>query len=269
MIDTPLGRNTPYPEQYSPQLLCPVARNTGRAANAINADSFFGVDLWTAYELSWLDDRGKPQVRVAAIGIPCHSPNLVESKSLKLYLNSLNNSRFASEGELVECIRTDLSACVEADVQISVEELDAIAQKTQPLQGTCLDNLDVTADCYSPEPGYLKTSAAEPVTEVLYSHLLKTNCPVTGQPDWATLWLKYLGRPIERSGLLKYLISFRNHRDFHELCVERIFTDIMQRCETESLQVYARYTRRGGLDINPFRSSEKGATPPEVRIARQ
>lgn len=268
MKDTLLGKEVAYPEKYSPELLCPIARQHAREAINPTGTSFHGVDLWTAYELSWLDGKGKPQVRIGYISIPCDSPNLVESKSFKLYLNSLNNCRFAFDAEVVRCIEGDLSRCVGCAVQVVLQRLD-IANSTAAISGVCLDGLDIEVDCYQPNPDYLTVLGDAEVTRTVYTHLLKTNCPVTGQPDWATLWISYQGREIEQTGLLKYLISFRDHCDFHEACVERIFSDIQTKCRPLSLQVYARYTRRGGLDINPFRSSSPEFAPPHFRISRQ
>lgn len=270
MTDTMLGKDVPYPRHYSPELLCPISRSRGRVEKGLDNIAFFGVDVWTAYELSWLDNRGKPQVRIGSIEIPCDSPCLVESKSLKLYLNSLNNQQFPSESEVVNCIEKDIAGCVGGQVQVRLMSIEAFGREGfSTVSGVCLDSLDVAVDCYEPTASYLKTLAGEPVAEALYSHLLKTNCPVTGQPDWATLWVNYRGAPISREGLLQYLISFRNHQDFHEVCVETIYRDILHFCRPEFLQVYARYTRRGGLDINPYRSSEAAGAPPVFRISRQ
>lgn len=268
MKNTLLGKNVVYPKQYNPALLCPIARQAKREAINSTGISFHGVDLWTAYEVSWLDQKGKPQVRIGYISIPCDSQNMVESKSFKLYLNSLNNCRFGSDEEAAHCIAEDLSRCVGGAVQVALQHLDA-SSTVEAISGVCLDGLDITVDCYLPNPDYLAVLGDAEVSRAVYSHLLKTNCPVTGQPDWATLWISYRGPEIEQAGLLKYLISFRDHCDFHEACVERIFADIQTRCRPVSLQVYARYTRRGGLDINPFRSSSVEFAPPQFRISRQ
>lgn len=267
--DAPPGKDAACPQQYAPGLLLAIPRSEGRAANNIDPATFSGVDLWTAYEISWLDSQGKPQVRVGYFSIPGDSENLIESKSFKLYLNSLNNSTYNTDAEVVNVLRRDLSTCAGAEVDVTLAGPDEAGANGQTITGNCLDQLQVSVKDYSPFPAYLCTQDGQIVEETLYSHLLKTNCPVTGQPDWATLWLTYRGPRIERTGLLQYLVSYRNHQDFHEQCVERIFCDIWERCKPVSLQVYARYTRRGGLDINPFRSSEPDMAPPLFRVSRQ
>ena len=273
MVDKPLllGAETEYPEQYSPQLLQPIARSEGRQALGLEGEpKFFGFDLWTGYELSWLDMRGKPVVAVVEISMPCHTENLVESKSLKLYLNSLNQERYHSPQDVATLLEKDISACVNGPVQVGIHPADTFRHRgIGSFPGTCLDELPIEVDSYSPDATLLAlTGQREVVTESLYSHLLKTNCPVTGQPDWASILIRYTGWPIEHEGLLLYLISFRNHQDFHEQCVERIFTEINELCAPDQLEVYARYTRRGGLDINPYRSSIKSDAP-RIRLSRQ
>lgn len=261
MSDTPagfskpqLGAPTQYPQSYAPQLLVTIPRAAGREQLGANL-VFRGVDIWTAYELSWLNARGKPCVAIGEFTVPCDSPAIVESKSFKLYLNSLNQERFASTEALVSVLKKDLGQGFGAAVDVAVFTIDEYAARgISRFAGQCLDDLDVDCDHFEPDPGCLVAADGE-VTEKLYSHLLKTNCPVTGQPDWASISIHYSGRPIDHQGLLKYLVSFRQHEDFHEHCVERIFSDIITRCAPASLQVYARYTRRGGLDINPYRSS--------------
>ena len=241
------------------------------------AAPFFGADLWTAFELSWLNLRGKPQIALAHITVPCETPNLVESKSFKLYLNSFNQSRFADASEVQACIRTDISqtvwrgAPVAGTVGVSLllpEVFDS--QQIHELDGLSLDRLDIECGRYTPAPEMLSANHNEaPVSEVLTSNLLKSNCLVTGQPDWGSVQIRYSGPQIDQEGLLQYLVSFRNHNEFHEQCVERIFMDIWTRCQPTQLTVYARYTRRGGLDINPFRTSHPGTLPPNIRMARQ
>tara|TARA_R110002124_G_scaffold150869_1_gene317599 strand:- start:222 stop:1043 length:822 start_codon:yes stop_codon:yes gene_type:complete len=266
-----LGADTDYPTSYSPQLLHPIPRKEGRRALGIlDAEPFFGVDLWTAYEVSWLDMRGKPVVAVAELSIPGSTVNLVESKSLKLYLNSLNQERYRSVEEVTRIIERDVSACVVGPILVGIHPGDSYRHMgLGSLPGICLDDLPVAVDTYAPDPSLLGLADGHIiVSESLYSHLLKTNCPVTGQPDWASILIRYSGPAIDREGLLRYLVSFRNHQDFHEQCVERIFTEIRELCQPDKLEVYARYTRRGGLEINPYRSSVQ-SDPPRVRLSRQ
>jgi len=258
----------------------PIPRAGKRAEIGITgAPPFLGADLWTAFELSWLNLRGKPQVALAHFVVPCESVNIVESKSFKLYLNSFNNTRFADAAEVQARLRADISEAVwrGATVQSSVgvkliapEKFDM--EPVHELDGLSLDRLDVECTQYQPAPELLVVESVEeeaPVTEVLVSNLLKSNCLVTGQPDWGSVQISYSGLPINQEGLLKYLVSFRNHNEFHEQCVERIFMDIWTRCKPVKLAVYARYTRRGGLDINPFRTSYPQPLPGNVRTARQ
>lgn len=269
---TPLGEPTPYPKRYAPELLCAVPRLPGRLSLAIdNANPpFNGADLWTAYEVSWLDLAGKPEVRIGEFTVPCTSPNLIESKSLKLYLNSLNQWRFGDCLEVEDVVRKDLSAVCGAPVAVTLCSLDDYgARGINVFTGECVDALNPSRLAERPEAELLVLSdAVAVVDEVLYSHLFKSNCPVTGQPDWASIQISYRGRAIDRSALLAYLISFRNHQNFHEHCVERLFVDIRQRCAPVMLTVMARYTRRGGLDINPARSTDPIASG-WLRLARQ
>ncbi|MFW1678377.1 NADPH-dependent 7-cyano-7-deazaguanine reductase QueF [Pontibacter sp. JAM-7] len=265
---SPLGQQTDYVNQYAPELLHPIARHLNWTAKGIERSAlpFKGVDIWNAYELSWLNLRGKPEVRLAEIKVAANSVNIIESKSLKLYLNSYNLTRFESQWQVEKQLTEDLSAAAEGEVKVRLyhpDQAPAFGQFT----GFCIDNQDVEIEHYQPAPELLSIGDDE-VEEVLYSHLLKSNCPVTGQPDWATIGISYKGRDIEREGLLKYLISYREHGDFHEQCVENIFMDIWQQCQPESLSVYARYVRRGGLDINPFRSSEMDDID-NLRLSRQ
>lgn len=257
--DSSLGREVAYPSGYDPSLLFPIPRAAGRAAIGLSgALPFVGRDRWHAYELSWLDAHGKPCVATATLHVPCESPALIESKSLKLYLNSLNATRFNSAEAVRARIATDLSTRAGADVSVEfgLPPIDAVGE------GESIDALDIAIDDYGPpKADYLSTHAGTVVEEVLTSALLKSNCPVTGQPDWASVTLRYRGAPIDREGLLRYLVSFRDHADFHEQCVERIFQDLVVRCAPEWLVVEARYTRRGGLDINPVRTSPQVPTP--------
>lgn len=273
-----LGKSSAYADQYDPGLLFPLPRAAKRAEIGVPAAlPFMGADLWTAFELSWLNLRGKPQVALAHVTVPCESPNIIESKSFKLYLNSFNNSHFADASEVQARLRADLSEAAwrgaerlgSVGVQLVLPEQFA-AQKVQELEGLVLDRLDVECTQYTPAPELLRADAQQPpVTEALVSHLLKSNCLVTGQPDWGSVRIEYTGAPIDQEGLLQYLVSFRNHNEFHEQCVERIFMDVWRRCQPLKLAVYARYTRRGGLDINPLRTSHPLALPANVRSARQ
>lgn len=273
-----LGKPVPYADQYDAALLFPIARAPKREELGLaGAVPFFGADLWTAFELSWLNPRGKPQVAIAHITVPCETPNIIESKSFKLYLNSFNGTQFASASEVRDCIRADVSEAVwrGAPTQgtvgvrlLSPEQFDQ--EPVHELDGLSLDRLDIECTDYTPRPELLTAAFDEqPVEETLTSNLLKSNCLVTGQPDWGSVQIHYSGPQIDQGGLLRYLVSFRNHNEFHEQCVERIFMDIWRRCKPVQLTVYARYTRRGGLDINPFRTSHPGALPVNVRTARQ
>jgi len=268
----PLGQPVSYASQYDPSLLFPIARAHNRAALALDRGPlpFHGVDIWNAYELSWLDAKGKPRVAMATFSVPADSPNIIESKSFKLYLNSYNQTRLVNSAALRGRLERDLSAAAGAPVGLNfiLPQRFGELRMAEP-EGIYIDKLDVEIDTYEPDAGLLRTRPGDPVEETLASRLLKSNCPVTGQPDWATLQIRYRGAPIDRESLLRYVVSFRQHAEFHEHCVERIYTDVMQTCRPEKLTVYARYTRRGGLDINPWRSNFEAAPPPEVRTVRQ
>jgi 7-cyano-7-deazaguanine reductase len=269
---SPLGKSTAYASQYSPELLFPIARQLKRDELGITADTlpFVGEDLWNAYELSWLNARGKPVVAVGTLRVPADSPRLIESKSLKLYFNSLNQTAFASPEEVSAIVSRDLSAAAGVPVAVNISPLSQRPQaEIRYPEGTLLDELDIACTDYQPLPSLLSAVDAPEIEETLYSHLLKSNCLVTGQPDWAMVVIRYRGRPIERAGLLRYLVSFRDHNEFHEQCVERIFCDIRLHCAPAALAVHARYTRRGGLDINPFRQSGEFSTPGNTREIRQ
>lgn len=269
---SPLGKATEYQNHYAPELLFPIPRQLKRHEIGI-ADSalpFVGEDLWNAYELSWLNTKGKPVVAVGTFRVPADSPNLIESKSFKLYLNSFNQSTFASIDSVAQTMTRDLSAAAGRPVDVALQALASAPTAHIGIPaGILLDDLDIACDRYQPSPDLLTTEAGETVEETLYSHLLKSNCLVTGQPDWAMLVIRYRGRPINRAGLLRYIVSFRNHNEFHEQCVERIFSDLRAHCQPEALAVHARYTRRGGLDINPFRSTGDYPTPDNTREIRQ
>ncbi|MCA0213691.1 MAG: NADPH-dependent 7-cyano-7-deazaguanine reductase QueF [Proteobacteria bacterium] len=273
-----LGKASAYVDQYDASLLFPLPRAAKRAEIGLTgALPFFGADIWTAYELSWLTPRGKPQVALAHITVPCETPHIIESKSFKLYLNSYNNTRFGGADEVRERLRADISEAVwrgttpmsSVGVKLVLpEQFDR--EPVHELDGLSLDRLDIECTHYSPAPELLSAAFGEqPVTEVLTSNLLKSNCLVTGQPDWGSARIAYSGPQIDQGALLRYIVSFRNHNEFHEQCVERIFADIRARCRPTQLSVYARYTRRGGLDINPYRTSHPQALPPNVRTARQ
>jgi len=272
---SPLGKSSAYQSQYAPELLFPIARQQKRDELGLFADAgtmpFFGVDIWNAYELSWLNMRGKPQVAIATITVPADSPNIVESKSFKLYLNSFNQTRLAGPDALLALLRDDLSDGFGAPVHVTLTSPEAFgAIKMGELDGVLLDRLDVEIDGYSPSPELLSADYENgQVEETLVSHLLKSNCLVTGQPDWGTVQIRYVGPQIDQEGLLKYLIGFREHNEFHEQCVERIFMDVLRQCKPTKLAVYARYTRRGGLDINPWRANFSTGKPPNLRGARQ
>lgn len=269
---SPLGQSVAYASRYDARLLFPIARAPARAELGIAAAlPFHGVDIWNAYELSWLDARGKPRVALAEFRIPADSPSLIESKSFKLYLNSFNQERIGEAADLRERLERDLSAAAQAPVSAQLTLPSRFAQLAiEELAGESIDDLDVAIDAYGPpDASLLRVADDGPVVEeTLVSDLLKSNCPVTGQPDWASLRVRYRGRGIDREGLLRYVVSFREHSGFHEQCVERIHVDLMRRCAPEWLEVYARYTRRGGLDINPWRSNRAGAAA-NPRGARQ
>lgn len=266
--DSSLGREVDYPRQYDATLLFPIPRAHGRASIGVDdkALPFIGHDRWHAYEISWLDPCGKPRMATATFRVPCDSPNLIESKSLKLYLNSLNTSCFNCAEAVRERIVLDLSARVGA----AVEVVFGLPPMQDENIGDSLDALDIDISDYGPpNPAYLSADATALVEETLASQLLKSNCPVTGQPDWASVRLHYRGPRIEREGLLRYLVSFRDHAEFHEQCVERIFTEVLARCAPNALWVEARYTRRGGLDINPCRATPGMTLPADRRDPRQ
>lgn len=272
MHDTPqdsaLGRVVAYPRRYDATLLFPIARAAGRAAIGVDAAAlpFAGADRWHAYELGWLDARGKPVAATATLTVPAASPQLVESKSLKLYLNSFNATRFDGAEAVRARIGEDLSGCAGAPVEVAFG-LPAIAARDDAI---AIDELALDFDAYAaPEAAFLAAAHDDPVEETLRSGLLKSNCPVTGQPDWASVRIAYRGGRIDRAGLLRYLVSFREHAEFHEQCVERIFVDVLARCRPAALCVEARYTRRGGLDINPWRSTPGLPAPPPGRDLRQ
>ncbi len=279
MTEFVLGQQSAYPNQYDPSLLFPIARSDNRSSLGLNSQStppFFGVDIWNAYELAWLNLKGKPQIALAEFIIPADSPNMIESKSFKLYLNSLNQHCFADFATVKTCLQHDLSQVLGTGLQVRLVQPCEITsnKKIAPIEelgGQLLDRLDIEVNSHqSVDLLLLKANhTSAPITQTLVSHLLKSNCPVTGQPDWASVQIQYQGRPIDEEGLLRYLIGFRQLGEFHEHCVEKIFCDIKIQCQPEKLSVYARYTRRGGLDINPFRTDFNAAWPNNIRHARQ
>ena len=265
-----LGKPTEYVDVYTPSLLRSIARAPVRAQMGVEGPNlpFTGVDVWNGYELSWLNRKGRPEVAVLRVTIPAQSSHIPESKALKLYLGSFANSRFVSRQDVEHTIESDLKLAVRAPVIVEVLPLDQIENSGAQLTGESLDVLDLQTDVYEPEPGLLRTISEGPVRETVFTHLLRTLCPVTSQPDWGSLWIQYSGPEIERTSLLKYIVSFRNHQGFHEEAVERMFIDIMERCAPSTLTLHGRYLRRGGLDINPFRSSKETEAPP-LRLSRQ
>ena len=267
-----LGKTTDYRDVYDASLLQGVPRSLNRDPLGLHADSlpFHGADIWTLYELSWLNAKGLPQVAVGHVELSHETVNLVESKSFKLYLNSFNQTRFANWEAEQETLERDLSACAQGKVTVALYRLDEVeGQPIAHFHGSCIDNQDIEIESYQFNADYLDGAAGQKVVqETLVSHLLKSNCLITHQPDWGSVQIQYRGPQIDREKLLRYLVSFRHHNEFHEQCVERIFNDILRFCAPESLSVYARYTRRGGLDINPWRSNTD-FVPAIGRLVRQ
>lgn len=267
-----LGQKTEYASQYDRTLLQPVPRALNRDGLGITQNQPFtiGADIWTAYEISWLNEKGLPQVAIADIYLDYQSQNLIESKSFKLYLNSFNQSKFADFNAVQQTMQRDLSECAQGDVKVRLNPVAVYdAQKINHLQGDCIDEQDIEISSYEFNANWLKDCVSdEIVEEKLVSHLLKSNCLITNQPDWGSLHIHYVGKKINQEKLLRYVVSFRQHNEFHEQCVERIFCDLMHYAKPEKLTVYARYTRRGGLDINPFRSNFENL-PENLRLARQ
>ncbi|HJD57143.1 MAG TPA: NADPH-dependent 7-cyano-7-deazaguanine reductase QueF [Rickettsia endosymbiont of Sericostoma sp.] len=258
-LETILGKQTAYIDVYDNSLLQPISRKFAREQLQIIGDlPFYGFDIWNCYEVSWLNQTGKPEIRILEFMVSSDSPNIIESKSLKLYLNSFSNTKLSSSEQVIELITRDLSLIFGSDVIVFLKDLESYdGTRLQSFSGINLDRLDVTITSFeiSQNLPKLLEDNTKIVDEVLYSNLLKSNCLVTNQPDWASVQISYRGKKIDHSSLLKYLVSFRNHNEFHEQCVERIFCDISKFCIPDELTVYARYTRRGGIDINPIRSS--------------
>ncbi len=269
---SPLGKSSEYIATYTPSLLFPIPRAPKWAELGLTAQTlpYQGVDFWNCFELSWLLPSGKPVVAIGEFAIPADSPNIIESKSFKLYLNSLNQSVFADPAALLVILEKDLSAAAGKPVSVRVRSLAEVeAEGVARLPGVCIDELDVMVSRYEhPQPELLRCDATRVVEESVHSHLLKSNCPVTGQPDWGSVVVEYRGAALDHASLLSYLVSFRQHADFHEQCVERIFLDLQRLLRPEKLTVYARYVRRGGLDINPYRSTGP-IKPDNRRLVRQ
>ena len=273
MNKNPLGQNVDYGQKYSPDILFPIARSENRSRSGIDENTlpFSGYDLWNAYEFSWLNNKGKPQCAVLQIEVPAHSKNMVESKSLKLYLNSFNFKSFKSDQALQECLSRDISSCVGENISLELYPLDNLHNPgIESLDAHCLDEIDCEISDFELNASYLKLSeqCKHRVEEKLCSHLFRSLCPVTNQPDWASVFIHYQGHAFDQQGLLKYLLSFRNHGGFHEDCVEIIFCDIEKKLKPEKLTIAAYFTRRGGIDINPFRSNFEQRIP-LVRLLRQ
>ena len=283
----PLGKDVSYPKGYDASLLFPMPRLDARLTLGLTtlpassltlpgALPFQGFDLWNAYELSWLNAKGLPKVALLRLKVPCTSPNIIESKSLKLYLNSFNQTRFETVHHVFDLLRKDLAAAIGAELELELVGPDQFANETiTEFAGVDLDKLDVEIDCYRPDAAILKLKydSLDPkrgsISETVFSRLLKSNCPVTDQPDWACIQIQYTGPAIDHASLLKYIVSYRMHNGFHEHCVEKIFVDILKQCSPTTLSVYARYTRRGGLDINPWRATFDVKPPTIGRSARQ
>lgn len=269
----PLGKTTGYIDHYDNTLLKAVPRELNRQPLGLLSDQlpFIGSDLWNLYELSWLNNKGLPQVAIGEVIIDAKSANLIESKSFKLYLNSFNQTRFENWQQVTNCLQNDLTDCAKGVVSVKLYPLSAIeGQKIIGFNGVCIDNIDIEISDYQYRPDLLSTiNSTAIVEETLVSHLLKSNCLITQQPDWGSIQIHYSGQKIDHASLLRYLVSFRHHNEFHEQCVERIYCDIQKYCQPEWLTVYARYTRRGGLDINPIRTNRSDHIHLKQRLTRQ
>lgn len=267
---SPLGKQSSYVNVYAPKLLFPIPRQIKRDELGLKAKMpFIGVDVWNAYEISWLNPKKKPQIAIGEFLFLASSPNIIESKSFKLYLNSFNQTVFESIEHVEKVLEDDLSKAAGEIVGVKlILPVNFSSCQIGDFEGACLDDLDIEMDEFEINANLLTTTNEE-VNEILYSNLLKSNCLVTGQPDWGSICISYEGLKINPEGLLKYIVSFRNHNEFHEQCIERIFNDLMKYCKPDSLTVYGRYTRRGGLDINPFRSTETSLPPDNIRNSRQ
>ncbi|MDH3640585.1 MAG: NADPH-dependent 7-cyano-7-deazaguanine reductase QueF [Gammaproteobacteria bacterium] len=270
-MDIPLGKDSDYPTTYTPSLLYSMERAESRAAMGISGDlPFVGEDVWTAFELSWLNDKGRPEVAAVRIKVPCTSPCIVESKSVKLYLNSYAQTRFTSITDVLGTLNSDFAIAFRAPVMVELLEVNHLGEAVDQFPGACLDDLDVRITSYQRDPKLLRLEDGDQrvVKETFYTNLFRSVCPVTGQPDWASVMVQYRGRPIVRESLLKYLVSYRCHQAFHETTVEQIYVDLQQRCRPEQLTVFGRFLRRGGIDISPFRSNVEEIAP-VMRLSRQ
>jgi 7-cyano-7-deazaguanine reductase len=266
-----LGKKSAYETQYNPKLLFPIPRAIKRAELGINDANpgFYGVDIWTHYEISWLNTKGKPMVAIGELRYLASSTNIIESKSMKLYFNSFNNTKLKDADELINHVEKDISLAIGAPAKFTIIQLNETFDINLEKHAFCLDDLDIECDTYKPDSNLLFCENNETIKETVYSNLLKSNCLVTEQPDWGTVYIEYKGNQINHEGLLKYIISLRNHNEFHEQCVEEIFNDIKLRCCPKELTVYARYTRRGGLDINPYRTTNEKFEVNNKRLIRQ
>ena len=267
---SPLGKSSEYICEYKSELLFPIPRQGKRDEIGIAEDNlpFKGRDLWFGYELSWLGAKGKPEVRIAQFELPCESECLIESKSFKLYLNSFNQTRFENENIVQETLAKDLSAAAKAPVKVKLWTIAGFEKHgIQSAPGINIDDLDIEIDNYGYAPEVLAPAGGR-ISETINSHLLKSNCLVTGQPDWGSLVVSYSGEAIDHVSLLKYICSFRQHQEFHEQCVERVFADLQKCFDLDELTVYAQYVRRGGLDINPWRTTSS-ELPEVLRFVRQ
>lgn len=269
MNTIPLGKQTQYAANYAPDLLYPIPRKMARSQIGLGKKlPFYGYDIWNAYDLSWLNSKGKPEVGIGEFIIPCDSENLIESKSFKLYLDSFNGTKFSSIAEVQNTLANDLSNNIKAEVMVNIKSINNYAEGLRNFSGINLDEYDIACNEYQINPDFLFTENAD-AGETLYSHILKSNCPVTGQPDFGSVSISYQGEKINHQGLLKYIVSFRDHNEFHEACAERIFMDILNKCAPKKLTVFARYSRRGGLDINPLRTNNKDFCLNNQRLYRQ
>lgn len=266
----PLGQDSGYPHKYAPEVLFPISRADSRGSLGLRGDlPFRGVDIWNAWELTWLGAGDLPAVATVQIRIPADSPRIIESKSLKLYLNSFSMSHFPSLARVAETITKDVSSCVGSQVEVNVVPVTRTeARQVSRLAGTCLDSLAVTCSNWDVDAHLLQADGHTIVEEDLHTHLLRSLCPVTSQPDIGSLQISYRGPKIDRASLLRYVVSYRQHKDFHEACIERMFVDLTSRCAPERLSIHARYQRRGGIDINPFRSNTRDL-PLNLRLWRQ
>jgi len=268
--DLPLGKPVAYTDTYTPSLLQSIARADARSIMGITAPlPFRGEDAWTCYELSWLNAKGRPEAGMLRIQAPCTSTHMVESKSLKLYLNSFTQTTFKSRRDLLATLDSDLALAFRAPVIVALLDVDYAWDCGTQLPGRCLDALDLKIDAYERDPTLLECELGQAtVRETVHTHLFRSLCPVTGQPDWASVMVQYVGRPIPQRSMLRYLVSYRMHAAFHESTVEQIFIDVLRHCGPEQLTVYGRFLRRGGIDINPFRSTHETAAP-HLRLPRQ